>query len=180
MLSRQAVSRLARPLVRLSSSTSVVSPPVEPKQVAPQAPNYATTWTTSQAPRPQGQSGPRFEQTAMELQPNPLSAMQMVAEEPIRVVHGRKAVCDGGALPRSHVCTNYAQDVCCLGVGPLGHPKIFINLVRRLACPPCVLALHFNRTSQVRKHAGMSCHTSLAQVLNACHSIQWLQLLVCS
>lgn len=32
----------------------------------------------------------------MDLQPNPLSAMQMIAEEPIRIVHGRKAVCDGG------------------------------------------------------------------------------------
>lgn len=45
----------------------------------------------------------------MELQPNPLSAMELVANEPIRLVHGRKAVCDGGG-------------------GPLGHPKIFINL----------------------------------------------------
>ncbi|EKM61055.1 uncharacterized protein PHACADRAFT_247394 [Phanerochaete carnosa HHB-10118-sp] len=98
MLSRQAISRLARPLTRLSSGTSVAVPPVEPKQVAPQAPNYPTTWSTTQAPRPYGQSGPRFEQTAMELQPNPLSAMQMIAEEPIRVVHGRKAVCDGGTL----------------------------------------------------------------------------------
>lgn len=41
-------------------------------------------------------SGPRFEQTFMELQPNPLSAMELVANEPIKVVHGRKAVCDGG------------------------------------------------------------------------------------
>lgn len=32
----------------------------------------------------------------MELQPLPLSAMEMIANEPIRVVHGRKAVCDGG------------------------------------------------------------------------------------
>ncbi|KAI0068203.1 hypothetical protein BV25DRAFT_1818586, partial [Artomyces pyxidatus] len=45
----------------------------------------------------------------MELQPNPLSAMEMIANEPVRLVHGRKAVCDGG-------------------IGPLGHPKIFINL----------------------------------------------------
>lgn len=38
----------------------------------------------------------------MELQPNPLSAMELVANEPIRVVHGRKAACDGG---------EYMQDV---------------------------------------------------------------------
>jgi len=36
-------------------------------------------------------------------------AMEMIANEPIRLVHARKAVCDGGG-------------------GPLGHPKIFINL----------------------------------------------------
>ena len=33
----------------------------------------------------------------MELQPNPLSAMDLIANEPVRVIHGRKAVCDGGA-----------------------------------------------------------------------------------
>jgi NADH dehydrogenase (ubiquinone) Fe-S protein 6 len=46
--------------------------------------------------RPAGNSGPRFEQTAMELQPNPLSAMELIAQEPIRLVHARRAVCDGG------------------------------------------------------------------------------------
>ncbi|KIO08284.1 hypothetical protein M404DRAFT_997215 [Pisolithus tinctorius Marx 270] len=45
----------------------------------------------------------------MDLQPNPLSAMELIASEPARIVQGRKAVCDGGR-------------------GPLGHPKIFINL----------------------------------------------------
>ena len=97
MLSRRLASRVSRPLVRLSSSSSAAVPSQQPaKQVAPQAPNYAAPWSTSQAPRPLGKSNPRFEQTAMELQPNPLSAMEMIANEPIRVVHGRKAVCDGG------------------------------------------------------------------------------------
>ena len=63
---------------------------------AHQAPNYPTSWSTSQRPRPGHQSGPRFEQTDMSLQPNPLSAMELVAQEPIRLVEGRKAVCDGG------------------------------------------------------------------------------------
>jgi len=76
-----------------------------------QSPNYPSTWSTSQTPRPGLGSGPRFEQTAMDLQPNPLSAMELIANEPIRLVHGRKAVCDGGG-------------------GPLGHPKIYINLDR--------------------------------------------------
>ncbi|KAF7791872.1 hypothetical protein EIP86_002896 [Pleurotus ostreatoroseus] len=110
MLARQIPARVSRPLARLSSSSSITTTKVTPlSKVVPQAPNYPTTWSTNQAPRPQGQSGPRFEQTAMELQPNPLSAMEMIAKEPIRLVHGRKAVCDGG-------------------LGPLGHPKIFINL----------------------------------------------------
>ena len=165
MLSRQAVARLARPLARLSSTNSVTVPPVEPKQVAPQAPNYAATWSTSQAPRPHGQSGPRFEQTAMELQPNPPSAMQMVAEEPIRVVHGRKAVCDGGAPSRiPHLSP--APNVCVAGVGPLGHPKIFINLVCILKDIALALPLRFDRTSQVRKHAGMSFELCHGQILN--------------
>ncbi|PSS37756.1 hypothetical protein PHLCEN_2v449 [Hermanssonia centrifuga] len=100
MLARQLVSRAARPFARLASSSSVAVPPTNPPpaKAAPQSPNYPTTWSTTQAPRPHGQSGPRFEQTAMELQPNPLSAMDMIANEPIRVVHGRKAVCDGGTL----------------------------------------------------------------------------------
>lgn len=61
-----------------------------------QSPNYASTWSTSQRPRPGLGSSPRFEQTAIDLQPNPLSAMKLIANEPIRLVHGRKAACDGG------------------------------------------------------------------------------------
>lgn len=41
----------------------------------------------------------RFEQTNLELQPNAPSAMGMVAEDPVRLVDGRKASCDGGELP---------------------------------------------------------------------------------
>ncbi|EED82743.1 hypothetical ubiquinone oxidoreductase 20 kD subunit [Postia placenta Mad-698-R] len=112
MLARR-LPRLARPLARLASSSSSTPVPAQEASseatVVPQAPNYPATWSTSQQPRPQGQSGPRFEQTIMELQPSPLSAMELISKEPIRVVHGRKAVCDGGG-------------------GPLGHPKIFINL----------------------------------------------------
>ncbi|KAI0724575.1 hypothetical protein C8T65DRAFT_626942 [Cerioporus squamosus] len=111
MLARRALQGLARPLTRLSSTSTPVPAHEAPSPAAavPQSPNYANTWSTSQRPRPQAHSGPRFEQTIMELQPNPLSAMEMISKEPIRVVHGRKAVCDGGG-------------------GPLGHPKIFINL----------------------------------------------------
>ncbi|KAH9065739.1 ubiquinone oxidoreductase 20 kd subunit [Lactarius vividus] len=116
MLSTRLAARLRLRLGRrLYSSNPATTPPAvstEAKQRAAtvaQSPNRTTTWSTSQHPRPAGQSGPRFEQTIMDLQPNPLSAMELLANEPVRLIHGRKAVCDGGS-------------------GPLGHPKIYINL----------------------------------------------------
>lgn len=142
MLTRR-LPRVARPLARLTSSAAASNTPAPAHEtpskdaVVQQAPNYPATWSTNQRSRPQGRSGPRFEQTHMDLQPNPLSAMQMIAEEPIRIVHGRKAVCDGGAShPYAHCGTE--PDRLILGGGPLGHPKIFINLVRvfRFALQP--------------------------------------------
>ncbi|KAI9460589.1 ubiquinone oxidoreductase 20 kd subunit [Lactarius psammicola] len=118
MISTRLAARLRLRLGRhLYSSNPATTTPsgavsVEAKQqaaVVPQSPNRPATWSTSQHPRPAGQSGPRFEQTIMDLQPNPLSAMELLANEPVRLVHARKAVCDGGS-------------------GPLGHPKIYINL----------------------------------------------------
>jgi NADH dehydrogenase (ubiquinone) Fe-S protein 6 len=96
-----AAARLRPAFARLSSSasSSKAAVPAEAQPVpavVPQSPNHAATWSTNQRPRPAGQSGPRFEQTTMELQPNPLSAMELIANEPIRLIHGRKAVCDGG------------------------------------------------------------------------------------
>ncbi|KAG6842218.1 hypothetical protein C0991_000188 [Blastosporella zonata] len=109
MLSRRIVplNRTLQSLARAASSSVPAKPQSSPP--ASQAPNYPTTWSTNQQSRATATTGPRFEQTALELQPNPLSAMELIANEPVRLVHGRKAVCDGGG-------------------GPLGHPKIFINL----------------------------------------------------
>lgn len=148
--------RLRPALVRLSSSSSSSSSSAVPAEakpiatVAPQAPNRASTWSTNQRPRPAGQSGPRFEQTVMELQPNPLSAMELIANEPLRLVHGRKAVCDGGKSRPPKLDTQtpvlkkkkililggtFSPSSCFpVGSGPLGHPKIYINLVRNFAC----------------------------------------------
>ena len=109
MLSRTralpSLSRALRSAIRAQStqSASASNTTDEPKldvPAAPQAPNYASTWSTNQRQRPVGVSGPRFEQAVMELQPQPLSAMEMINNEPIRYVEGRKAVCEGGmALP---------------------------------------------------------------------------------
>ncbi|KAJ1977751.1 hypothetical protein H4R33_006149 [Dimargaris cristalligena] len=77
--------------------------------LATQAPNRVATWSANQRPRDLAMRGPRFVQTDIPAQPQPMSAMELIAEEPIRMVEGRKATCDGGG-------------------GPLGHPKIYINL----------------------------------------------------
>jgi hypothetical protein len=47
--------------------------------------------------------GPRFEQTAQRFQPRPLAAIELIAQEPIRLVGGRVAVCDGGKSNFSHL-----------------------------------------------------------------------------
>jgi hypothetical protein len=52
----------------------------------------------------------RFEQTNLDLQPNAPSAMGMVAEDPIRLVDGRRASCDGGKLESLFRSENTADD----------------------------------------------------------------------
>jgi NADH dehydrogenase (ubiquinone) Fe-S protein 6 len=97
------------------------------KQRQMQAPNRATKWSPSQQPREKAMSGPRFEQTIMEFQvsghshhfygrlglisrkPQPYAAIELIHKQPVRWTHSRVVSCDGGG-------------------GPLGHPKIFINV----------------------------------------------------
>ncbi|KAL0581618.1 hypothetical protein V5O48_000434 [Marasmius crinis-equi] len=106
MLGRRIISKtnvlkqFTRAASTPSPSTNKGVPAAPPPEgaVAPQAPNYPSIWSSNQRQRPAAASGPRFEQTNMELQPNPLSAMEMIANEPVRIIHGRKAVCDGGAF----------------------------------------------------------------------------------
>jgi len=74
-----------------------------------QAPNRAGIWSRSQKPREQAMVGPRFEQTIMADQPRPLAAIDLIHKQPVRWRHERIVSCDGGG-------------------GPLGHPRIFINL----------------------------------------------------
>ena len=127
MSATRLISSLSRPLQTLLRSASSSSSNAPSLPVVPQAPNYTAQWSTNQRPRPVGGESPRFEQTAMDLQPQPLSAMEMINAEPIRVVHGRKAVCDGGKCFRMTDINTTLIHV--LGGGALGHPKIFINLV---------------------------------------------------
>ncbi|KAG8747239.1 hypothetical protein FRC10_001855 [Ceratobasidium sp. 414] len=105
MLARLARTRVLPASRRLYSTELTTQTP----SLHPQAPNRDKPWSTSQRVRPGPEFNARFEQTDMSLQPAPLSAQALLEQEPTRLVHGRKAVCDGGG-------------------GPLGHPKIFINL----------------------------------------------------
>lgn len=61
-----------------------------------QAPNHPGTWSSGQNPRPHAMSGPRFEQRDLRFQAAPFAAITAVAEDPIRLVDGRRATCDGG------------------------------------------------------------------------------------
>jgi len=124
-----------RPLSRSVSSSpwftaSTPLPPLPvtpgPTSAVPQAPNTPQTWSTSQQSRPPPASSPRFEQIAYEFQPAPLSAMEMINNEPIIFTETRIAVCEGGG-------------------GPLGHPKIYINLDKPGSRPCGYCGLRFER-----------------------------------
>ncbi|MCJ1364039.1 hypothetical protein MMC16_003148 [Acarospora aff. strigata] len=80
-----------------------------------QAPNRKGVWSRSQAERAQAMSGPRFEQTIMEYQPQPWAAIELIHKQPVRWTTERKVTCDGGG-------------------GPLGHPRIFINVDKPQIC----------------------------------------------
>ncbi|KAI2639724.1 zinc-finger domain-containing protein [Hypomontagnella submonticulosa] len=73
-----------------------------------QAPNRKEIWSRSQRPRAAAMTGPRFEQTDFDLQPQPKAAIELIHRQPVRWTHDRVVACDGGG-------------------GPAGHPRIFIN-----------------------------------------------------
>ncbi|CAG8464786.1 9095_t:CDS:2 [Paraglomus brasilianum] len=93
------------------SDVPVKSPPPvsTDAEVFKQAPDRAEPWSRSQRERTDALVGPRFEQTDLEVQPRPVAAIELIAEEPIHYVEGRSAVCDGDG-------------------GSLGHPRVYINL----------------------------------------------------
>ncbi|KAF8967399.1 hypothetical protein BGZ46_000180 [Entomortierella lignicola] len=76
-----------------------------------QAVNRETTWSENQIEKRAAFRGPRFENTDIDAQPKPRAAIELIAEEPVRLVEGRRARCDGGG-------------------GSLGHPAVYINLDR--------------------------------------------------
>ncbi|KAK0947789.1 hypothetical protein LTR29_000690 [Friedmanniomyces endolithicus] len=80
-----------------------------------QAPNREGIWSRSQKPRAEAMVGPRFEQTVMEDQPRPYAAIDLIHRQPVRWTKTRSVSCDGGG-------------------GPLGHPRIFINVDKPQIC----------------------------------------------
>jgi len=74
----------------------------------PQAPDRAATWSKRQQPKYLAITGPRFANVDISAQPNPKAAIEMIKEAPIVMVETRTAACDGD--------------------GPLGHPRVFLNL----------------------------------------------------
>ncbi|KAF2753900.1 putative NADH-ubiquinone oxidoreductase [Pseudovirgaria hyperparasitica] len=81
-----------------------------------QSPNRSTgIWSPSQQPRAVAMSGPRFEQTIMSDQPRPYAAIELIHKQPVRWTKERIVSCDGGG-------------------GPLGHPRIFINVDKPQVC----------------------------------------------
>ncbi|CAO3670602.1 hypothetical protein G6F70_005504 [Rhizopus microsporus] len=114
---RQPIQRITSSNLRnitLKSLAASYTTSLQPtaKSVAPtaeQAANRATTWSENQRAKADALKGPRFEQMDLSTQPNPMAAIELIAEEPIRFVNKRIAHCDGGG-------------------GPLGHPKVYINL----------------------------------------------------
>ncbi|ORY83168.1 zinc-finger domain-domain-containing protein [Protomyces lactucae-debilis] len=96
-----------------------------------QSPNRQVTWSNQQQPRDLAFRGPRFEQTDFDLQPAPQAAIQLIAQQPIRMSDKRIIACDGGG-------------------GALGHPKVYINLDKHgepHACNYCGLRF------QMKAHA---------------------------
>ncbi|KAK4622317.1 Lactobacillus shifted protein [Fulvia fulva] len=105
-----------------------------------QAPNRATTWSRSQRERAKAMVGPRFEQTIMEDQPRPLAAIELIHQQPVNWTKQRVVSCDGGG-------------------GPLGHPRIFINVDKPQICFCTYCGLPFAHEHH-RKHLQSLPHTS--------------------
>lgn len=78
-----------------------------------QAPNRTEPWAPSQRPRADAMSGPRFEDVDLETQPQPLAAIDLIYQQPVKYAH-HIAVCDG----------SYGEH----NGGVQGHPKVFINV----------------------------------------------------
>ncbi|WFD40480.1 uncharacterized protein MJAP1_003466 [Malassezia japonica] len=108
----------------MSNKEVPIAEPQTPPEVleygVEQAPNALETWSQDQRPKVDAMKGPRFEQVDMAFQPQSLSAMELISNVPIQMTTKRVVPCDGGD-------------------GPLGHPRVYINLDKPgpKGCPYC-------------------------------------------
>ncbi|KAI5196771.1 hypothetical protein E4T39_07617 [Aureobasidium subglaciale] len=93
-----------------------------------QAPNRKGVWSRSQQAREKAMVGPRFEQMIMYDQPRPLAAIELIHKQPVNWVKERTVKCDGGG-------------------GPLGHPRIFINVDKPQICACTYCGLPYAKES---------------------------------
>lgn len=73
--------------------------------------SLSRVWSKKQLPKSIAMRGARFETVDLNKQPNPKPAIDLISKYPIVQVHEHIVACDGGG-------------------GSLGHPKIYINLVK--------------------------------------------------
>lgn len=100
----KARGEFVRPKVEGSAIVSNVETPVakpsNPESLKEygmeQAPNRAGIWSESQRPKSEAMKGPRFEQMDPRFQPQSLSAMELINNQPIQFTNKRVASCDGG------------------------------------------------------------------------------------
>lgn len=123
MSTKLAIRNLSKSVGRFQSqvtplakktATGLSREELEANPNALQAPNRKDVWTGSQQPRADAiaRNPHRFIQRDLDKQPQPYSAMELIAKQPVRYIHeGNVAVCDGNK-----------------GSTLQGHPKIFINL----------------------------------------------------
>ncbi|KAJ3180880.1 hypothetical protein HDU87_001520 [Geranomyces variabilis] len=116
----------ASPVAPRFMSTAATAANAGSQAVVAQAPNRPAVWSEHQQNKAIAMTGARFEQTDFDLQPNPLSAQELIAQVPVRMVSARRVACDGGG-------------------GALGHPKVYINLDRGEPQPCGYCGLRFQQ-----------------------------------
>lgn len=95
---------------RCQIGVSVVHSLTSKSRFGGQAPNRADKWSERQRSKENAFQGPRFAGVDLASQPNPLAAIELLKQQSIIVTTAKVVSCDGDGL--------------------LGHPKVFINLVK--------------------------------------------------
>ena len=113
--SRLLPRTLPRTIIRTTTTMPTPIPAMPDKQPdstsrpnVQQSPNVPSTWSASQNPKPHAYDNARFTQINLSMQPNALAGMGMVEKDPIRLVLGRRATCDGGEYRRDSSCPSHS------------------------------------------------------------------------